>query len=94
MDQCVQYLLSSRDVEERNPDQDGEYALSGKKKHHEAGKAEEGAKAVSDDLEQKGDGGMAFMSLFHNRGMDEKIIAGGLGDKKGDEQQTDQKRRC
>ena len=33
------------------------------------------------------------MSLLHDCGMGEKIIAGGPGDQKGDEQQADQKGR-
>lgn len=93
MDEGVQHLLSSRDVKERSPDQDGKHALAREKKHHESGKTEETSQTVSDNLDQEGEGGMPFMPLLDNRGMGEKIIAGGPGDKKGDEQQADQKGR-
>lgn len=94
VDQCVHYFLSSRDVKERNPNQDGEHALAWEKKHHESGKTKETSQTVSDNLDQEGDGGMSLMPLLDNRGMGEKIIAGGLGDQKGDEQQADQKGCC
>ena len=91
MDQHVQYRLFSADIKERNPDQESDHALAGQKKHHESGEAQDASQAVSDDLDEKGDDGMALMPVPDNRAMKEKIIGRGPGDKKGDEQQADQK---
>jgi hypothetical protein len=91
VDQGIQRFMSEGDIKERNPDQDGKYALAGEEKHDEAGETQKVPQAVSDDLDQQGDSGMTLMSLLHNRGMNEKIIGRGPGDKKGDEQQTDEK---
>lgn len=93
VDQGIQRLVSTGDIKERNPDQDGKYALAGKKKHDEAGETQKVPKTVPDELDQQGDSGMALMSLFHNRGMNEKVIGGGPGNKKRDEQQAGQKGR-
>ena len=93
VDQGILHRLSAGNVKERGPDQDGENSLAGEEKHHESGKAQEDSQAVSDDLDQEGEGGMTPVPLLHNRGMDEKIIDRGPGHQKGDEQQTDQKGR-
>lgn len=91
VDQRVQHLFSAGDIKERYADQNGEDPLSGEEQHQESRKTEEGAQDVSDDLDTQGDSGMALMSLFYYRGMDEEIIGRGPGYQKGDEQQTDQK---
>jgi len=91
VEQHVQYPLFSSDIKERNPDQESDYALAGQKKHHESGEAQDASEEVSDDLDEKGNDGVAFVPVLHNRTMKEKIIGRGPGDKKGDEQQADQK---
>ena len=61
VDQGIQHLMSAGDIKERNPDQDGKYALAGEEKHDESGETEEVPQAVSDDLDQQGDSGMTLM---------------------------------
>lgn len=90
VDQQVEHSLSSGDIEEGNPDEDGEQSLAGKKEHDRAGQTEKSPQAVSDDPDQKGDDGMPFVSLFDFLRVDEKVFARGPGDEKGDEQQADQ----
>ena len=94
VDQGIHHFMSEGDIQERNPDQDGEDALAGEEKHDEACKTEEVPQAVSDNLDQQSDSRMTFMSLLYNRRMNEEIIGRGPGDQKGDEQQTDEKGRC
>jgi hypothetical protein len=93
VDQGIHRFMSEGDIQERDPNENGEDTLAGEEKHDEAGKTQEVAQAVSDNLDQQGNSGMTFMALLHNRGMNEEIIGRGLGDQKGDEQQTDEKGR-
>jgi len=94
VDEQVEYFMPTGNVEEGHPDEDGEQPLAGEKQHDDPGKTEETPEAVSEYLDHQGHGRMTFMPFFHDAGMGEKIAGWGLGDKKGNEQQADQKGSC